>query len=193
MKKLILLPLLLLSFAHAEIINCVFVGNLNGDTLLCRVDDPTIDPDQQPNVVMVKLSQIAAPKKGQAYEKEATQALKEFSDRAIGQAFTIKVNKKEASTIWGTVFDWYSELTVPSAGNCLRSRYLSEEEISQKDNTCGPWPMIIVDINKEMIKQGYAWYDPSMGKNLTYQQAQEEAKQAKRGLWAVPNPIVPWE
>ena len=50
------------------------------------------------------------------------------------------------------------------------------------------------DVNRKMIRYGYAWYAPySNDPNPEYQQAEQEAKAAKRGLWADDNPIPPWE
>ena len=49
------------------------------------------------------------------------------------------------------------------------------------------------DFNLDMIKQGYAWYNPFDGENPEYQQAEQEAKAAKRGLWADKYAMPPWE
>ena len=50
-----------------------------------------------------------------------------------------------------------------------------------------------VYVNLDMIKKGYAWYYPFDGENPEYKQAEQEAKEAKLGLWADKNPIAPWE
>lgn len=55
------------------------------------------------------------------------------------------------------------------------------------------------DINLEMIRAGFAWYfrryerelDP--GRRRAYGRAEDEARQARRGLWADAAPVAPWE
>ncbi len=48
-------------------------------------------------------------------------------------------------------------------------------------------------LNHEMAKAGFAWwyrrYAPDDG---TLAQLEADAKAAKRGLWADPNPLPPW-
>lgn len=44
-----------------------------------------------------------------------------------------------------------------------------------------------------MIKQGMAWHTPSTEENSEYQQAEQEARETKLGLWAETNPIPPWK
>ncbi len=49
-------------------------------------------------------------------------------------------------------------------------------------------------LNRELVKAGFAWwyrrYAPDDG---TLAQLEQEAKGAKRGLWADPHPVPPWE
>ncbi len=55
------------------------------------------------------------------------------------------------------------------------------------------------DMNLEQIKAGLAWYDKKHAIEQTesdrelYAQIEDEARQAKRGLWLDANPIPPWE
>lgn len=49
------------------------------------------------------------------------------------------------------------------------------------------------DINREMILSGYAWwYEKYAPNKVDYQAAQVEAKAKRKGLWAQPKPIAPW-
>lgn len=49
------------------------------------------------------------------------------------------------------------------------------------------------DANAEQIRQGMAWvYDKYVTDHSLYR-LQDEARAAKRGLWADPNPVPPWE
>lgn len=48
--------------------------------------------------------------------------------------------------------------------------------------------------NLEMVKSGLAWVFRKYDKGFEYLYAsEEEARTAKRGLWAEPNPIAPWD
>ena len=55
------------------------------------------------------------------------------------------------------------------------------------------------DINLEQIKAGLAWHYKKYQNEQTpddryiYSKTEIEAKEAKRGLWADPNPVPPWE
>ena len=48
-------------------------------------------------------------------------------------------------------------------------------------------------INLELVQEGMAWHYKQYSKDRALAQAEREAKEAKRGLWAQPNPIPPWE
>jgi endonuclease YncB( thermonuclease family) len=49
------------------------------------------------------------------------------------------------------------------------------------------------DINLLAIKNGCAWHFKRYSNDQQYAQAQEYAKNNKLGLWALPNPIPPWD
>jgi endonuclease YncB( thermonuclease family) len=56
-----------------------------------------------------------------------------------------------------------------------------------------------VDIGSQMIRDGVAWYDPSVTTGLSvadqniYLQCEQAARSEKRGLWADQNPVSPWD
>ncbi len=53
-----------------------------------------------------------------------------------------------------------------------------------------------LDVNVEMVRQGHAWaFRKYLNQPNTsaYVAAEDEAKQAKRGLWQQPNPQPPWD
>ncbi|WP_434777494.1 thermonuclease family protein [Neisseria sp. Ec49-e6-T10] len=165
MKKLFLFPLLFLSFAQAETIRCKVIGIQNGDTITCLTE-------QKKQIVSVELYQIDAPEPEQAYWLEAKNAL---SDLIFNQIVEVKTHTKEGR-ILGLIY------TTPPE-NCY-SKFLP---FSEKTLVCSFYSR---NINSEMIKQGYVWFDKSFGENHEYQQ--EQAK-AKRGLWVDSNPTPPWE
>ena len=55
------------------------------------------------------------------------------------------------------------------------------------------------DAGREQIASGYAWHykqyaqDQSSGDRESYAAAEKQAREGKRGLWADPDPVPPWE
>ena len=50
-----------------------------------------------------------------------------------------------------------------------------------------------MDVNAEQIRRGMAWEYSHFHGNKTLVALQEEAKQVPRGLWALSDPMAPWE
>lgn len=51
-----------------------------------------------------------------------------------------------------------------------------------------------INANQAMVESGFAWVYRKYDKGYEYLYAfEEEARNAKRGLWADPNPIAPWD
>ena len=175
MKKLLLLPVLLLALANlsmAEMMvsepdifrRCKVGQVLDGNTIACDVGEGGVPAS-------IYLYQIDAPELDQPFGEKAKKSL---SDMIYSEEITIE-NKgmDKYKRILGIVIfsPCFSNKRIVGCG------YLIPEE----------------DYNYKMIKQGYAWFDPSYGENPVYQQAEQEARAAKRGLWADENPIPPWE
>jgi len=50
------------------------------------------------------------------------------------------------------------------------------------------------DLGLELIRAGLAWWYERYSPNETaYEKAQNQARKAKRGLWADPGPVPPWK
>ncbi len=49
------------------------------------------------------------------------------------------------------------------------------------------------DINLTMVREGGAWHYRYFDKTKAYENAEVEARKAKRGLWALPNPVNPYD
>ena len=49
------------------------------------------------------------------------------------------------------------------------------------------------DANLEVVRLGLAWRYDKYSNEAALLRAQNEARDARRGLWAAPNPIPPWE
>lgn len=50
-----------------------------------------------------------------------------------------------------------------------------------------------VDANAKMIEDGWAWHYKNYNDEERLAKLEEKARAAKRGLWADPNPLAPWE
>lgn len=50
-----------------------------------------------------------------------------------------------------------------------------------------------VDVNSQMVKDGFAWQYKQYDKSKELEQIEREAREAKRGLWADKDPVPPWE
>ena len=50
-----------------------------------------------------------------------------------------------------------------------------------------------VDVNLQMVKDGMAWHYKKYSKSSELSGAEAEAKAGKKGLWADPSPMPPWE
>jgi micrococcal nuclease len=49
-------------------------------------------------------------------------------------------------------------------------------------------------LNRELVRAGLAWwYRHYAPHDTTLEQLEQEAREAKRGLWADPDPVAPWE
>ncbi|AVR47060.1 nuclease [Christiangramia fulva] len=50
-----------------------------------------------------------------------------------------------------------------------------------------------LNVNKEMVRRGYAWHFKKYSSDMSYDTLEREARGEKRGLWQDPNPIAPWD
>ena len=50
-----------------------------------------------------------------------------------------------------------------------------------------------LDVNRELVAQGYAWVYRNYSNDAELLRLEAEAKQKGLGLWADPIPIPPWE
>ncbi len=50
-----------------------------------------------------------------------------------------------------------------------------------------------LDVSAEQLRRGMAWENSNFHSDKKLLALQEEAKQAPRGLWALSNPVPPWE
>jgi endonuclease YncB( thermonuclease family) len=50
-----------------------------------------------------------------------------------------------------------------------------------------------IDINSVMIQDGWAWHYKKYNQDSKLADLERQARAAKRGLWAEPNPLAPWD
>jgi SNase-like nuclease len=48
------------------------------------------------------------------------------------------------------------------------------------------------NINKEIVRAGYAWHFKKYSSDREYDEIETEARENKRGLWQDKNPVAPW-
>jgi len=48
-------------------------------------------------------------------------------------------------------------------------------------------------INMEMVRDGFAWRFVRYDETGEFTAAESEAREHRRGLWADPHPVLPWE
>lgn len=69
-------------------------------------------------------------------------------------------------------------------------------EVSGKDRyqrTLGHVYAEEVWVNLEQVRKGYAWHYKKYNKDPRIDDAEQMARQAKRGLWSEASPVAPWE
>lgn len=130
----------------AAILVAIVVSVGDGDTL-------TVLHDQRP--IKVRLAEIDAPEKAQAFGARAKQSL---SDMCFGKTAEISTQ--------------------------TRDRY---------GRTVARVRCEGIDANAEQVRRGMAWvYDRYVTDRSLYT-LQDEARSARRGLWADSAPVPPWE
>ncbi len=50
-----------------------------------------------------------------------------------------------------------------------------------------------INVNKEMVRLGYAWHFKKYSEDISYDVLEKEARRNRRGLWQDANPIPPWD
>ena len=133
--------------ACADTFNALVVGITDGDTIKVLKDDK--------EQIKVRLVEIDAPEKKQAFGNRSRQTLSDYCFNKIA--------------------------TLTDKGQDRYGRTLAHVNCNG------------VDVNAELVKVGMAWvYDRYVTDRSLYA-LQDAAKAARRGLWADPDPVPPWE
>lgn len=131
--------------AISEVLLCVVVGITDGDTLTAQCDG---------QAVKVRLAEIDAPEKAQAFGARSKQHL---SDICFKKSAEVRPQSKDRS------------------GRTV-ARVICEG----------------VDANAKQVQAGMAWvYDRYVTDKALYA-VQDDAREARRGLWSDAAPVAPW-
>jgi len=49
------------------------------------------------------------------------------------------------------------------------------------------------NVNQELVKQGWWWYRKYAPLDTELERLEKDARETKKGLWADPQPVLPWE
>jgi endonuclease YncB( thermonuclease family) len=50
-----------------------------------------------------------------------------------------------------------------------------------------------INVNYELVKDGWWWYRKYAPGDTVLERLEQDAREAKKGLWADPLPVPPWE
>lgn len=114
----------------------------------------------------IRLGEIDAPEKSQAFGKESATELK---DLVMDKQVKVFWKKKDS-------FTWKTTDHQERRGRIIGGIYISDRFI-----------------NRELVERGAAWHYKEFSKDDTLAQAEAYAKKNKYGLWAAENPTPPWE
>jgi endonuclease YncB( thermonuclease family) len=106
--------------------------------------------------------------------REITVRLRWIDAPERGQRFSHQATRALSELIAGHT------VTVRDYGADLRRRRLADVTLADGRQ-----------VNRELVRLGWAWWFRKYSKDVTLGALEEEARAAKRGLWA--DPIPPWE
>jgi endonuclease YncB( thermonuclease family) len=93
-----------------------------------------------------------------------------------GQAFDKKAKQFTSGLVYG------KEVTIHVLSKDRHGRIVADVVLPDGTN-----------VSRELVKAGLAWWYRQYSKDGSLGALEEEARHAKRGLWADLNPIPPWE
>ena len=134
----------------AAVLLCLVIGIADGDTLTARCDTPTGTEN-----LRVRLAEIDAPEKGQAFGNRSRQHL---------------------------------------ADVCFKKQAVVKQQTTDRyGRTVARVECDGADANAEQVRSGMAWvFDKYVTDRILYA-VQDDARTARRGLWADSHPVPPWE
>ena len=107
---------------------------------------------------------------------------------------------KQAFRLWGIDAPELDQRWGTAAREALRELLTGSGEVAVERHGTS-WKRIVVraesggkDISLELLKMGLAWYLPEFApRREDYREAEQEAREARRGLWSDESPVSPAE
>lgn len=94
-----------------------------------------------------------------------------------GQAYGNKAKQATSALVFG------KQVTLQTYGKDKYKRTLGDVLLPNGTN-----------VNHELVKQGWCWwYRKYAPRNADLERLEQDARGAKKGLWADPHPVPPWE
>ena len=185
MKYIITILLLALapSPALAHTITGTVVKVTDGDTITVRALPSSVPPNLRGSaLIRVRLAEIDAPEKNQAYGPEASQAL---SDMVLDQVVVVEWTKKDRyRRIIGTIYATPSRSPRLPLACHLRSDVAKRRGPSCKGGGSS--------VNHLLVARGYAWQYTKYSKCPLLKHAQSLARDERLGLWGGGEAVAPW-
>jgi endonuclease YncB( thermonuclease family) len=162
MKTYLFLLLFGISVAQAEVIHCQVTAVSTGDSFAC------ITPQKQ--TYKISLYQIAAPKRDELYGEAATKAL---TNLIAGRNIIVHTVPSDQKDHFSGLVQYKQYISCPpprfpggpKAFDCYK----------------------VVDVNLDMLRQGWARYTGTFEQNPEYSRTQDEAREKWYGIWGRPN------
>ncbi len=121
---------------------------------------------------------------------------------ADGDSFTLLTENKKQIKIrmYGIDAPERKQAFYQKAKNNL-ARYIFKKKVTIQIKSTDQYQRIVgvvflndtLNINLQMIKDGYAWHYKKYSTDQVMAKAEKEAKQNKLGLWKENHPLPPWE
>ncbi len=117
------------------------------------------------------------------------------------QPFGKEAKEYAARKLWGSIVR-VQPLPGLVKGKWYRpKKFVPLDDLHWQGNTDQRYQRVIalvhldgINMNEDYLTNGIAWwYKPFVPFELGYKHLQDEAKKARRGLWALPAPVPPWQ
>lgn len=94
-----------------------------------------------------------------------------------GQAYGNKAKQASSALVFG------KDITLQTHGKDKYKRTLADVQLPDGTN-----------VNRELVKEGWCWwYQKYAPEDTELESLEKDAREAKKGLWADPHPVPPWE
>ena len=119
---------------------------------------------------------------------------------ADGDTFTMLINNKQVRVRLHGIDCPESSQDFGQVAKKFLSDYVFGKTVTVKEMDIDRYGRIIgmvtiegVNVNEKILEVGLAWHYVAYDKNIVWHSMELKARQAKIGLWAMPNPTPPWE